>query len=174
MAEPEDSLTEPFHVVLRRPTDFDVAAFALGRALGLFPQDDPEAFLGLKHVVWSRHPVGEALHRMLRELAAAGVLDCTRSGDLFWLRPPYLDGPPSYDTAPPYPSPEDPARGVASCHRREDVREAVCELCDASVWLPEEYVRDMPRAAVWCRPCAFAQARMKARDLARGVTGPSA
>ena len=53
-------------------TDWDWAGYELGICLGLMP---PAPVFGrAKHVFWSRHPVGEALYRVLDQLVAVGVL----------------------------------------------------------------------------------------------------
>ena len=53
-------------------TDWDVAAYALGRALGLFREAD---FLGVKQVFWTDNHLGVGLHDALLALVSAGVLD---------------------------------------------------------------------------------------------------
>jgi hypothetical protein len=53
-------------------TDWDAAAYALGRTLGLFHDAD---FLGVKHVFWTDNQLGNGLHDALLALVAAGVLD---------------------------------------------------------------------------------------------------
>lgn len=55
-------------------TDWDGAAFLLAQSIGLMSSDvrfSEEA----KHVFWSNNPIGTALHNMLGELVAAGVLE---------------------------------------------------------------------------------------------------
>lgn len=54
-------------------TSRDWAAYALGRALGLFSEGD--FHLTHKHVFWTDNPVGQALHESLLALARAGVLE---------------------------------------------------------------------------------------------------
>ncbi|MEV7122316.1 hypothetical protein [Kitasatospora griseola] len=54
-------------------TDWDGAAFELGRALGLFAE--PVTFTHVKWVFWTDNPLGNALHEMLLQLVAAGVLE---------------------------------------------------------------------------------------------------
>jgi hypothetical protein len=53
-------------------TDWDGAAFALGRALGLFPD---RHFREVKYIFWNSNALGDGLHDALLALAAAGVLD---------------------------------------------------------------------------------------------------
>jgi hypothetical protein len=53
-------------------TDWDGAAYDLGRALGLF---SGRGFVDVKHVFWTDNPLGEGLHDALLALARAGVLD---------------------------------------------------------------------------------------------------
>ena len=53
-------------------TDWDGAAFELGRALGLF---EGQTFQGAKGVFWSDNPLGNGLHDGLQALVAAGVLE---------------------------------------------------------------------------------------------------
>jgi hypothetical protein len=54
-------------------TDADAAAFLLGIALGLMP--DESAFGSAKHVFWTRNPIGEMLYGMLDRLVEHGVLE---------------------------------------------------------------------------------------------------
>ncbi|MFJ8441359.1 hypothetical protein [Kitasatospora griseola] len=54
-------------------TDWDGAAFELGRVLGIFAQ--PVTFPQVKRVFWTDSPLGNALHEMLLQLVAAGVLE---------------------------------------------------------------------------------------------------
>jgi len=53
-------------------TDWDVAQFALGRALGLFAG---RPFLKVKSVFWTDNPLGNALYDMLQALVRAGILE---------------------------------------------------------------------------------------------------
>ena len=53
-------------------TDWDAAAYALGRTLGLFL--DAES-LRVKHVFWTDNQLGNGLHDALLALVSAGVLD---------------------------------------------------------------------------------------------------
>ncbi|GLI00926.1 hypothetical protein [Phytohabitans aurantiacus] len=52
-------------------TDWDAAAYVLGRILGLFPDAD---FLDVKHVFWTDNQLGNGLRDALLALVAAGVL----------------------------------------------------------------------------------------------------
>lgn len=54
-------------------TDWDGAAFTLGRSLGIF--SETETFTQVKWVFWTNNPLGNALHEMLVQLTAAGVLE---------------------------------------------------------------------------------------------------
>jgi hypothetical protein len=54
-------------------TDWDVAAFLLGRVLGLFAGQDFSA--GAKGVFWTDNPIGNGLHDALLALAGAHVLE---------------------------------------------------------------------------------------------------
>ncbi|MFF4262042.1 hypothetical protein ACFY7Y_36725 [Streptomyces virginiae] len=54
-------------------TDWDGAAFVVGRSLGIFPKD--ETFTQVKGVFWTDNPLGNALHEVLLRLTAAGVLE---------------------------------------------------------------------------------------------------
>lgn len=54
-------------------TDWDAAAFAVGRSLGIFGES--ETFAQVKGVFWTDNPLGNALHEVLLQLAAAGVLE---------------------------------------------------------------------------------------------------
>ncbi|HKE55113.1 MAG TPA: hypothetical protein VKB46_00370 [Pyrinomonadaceae bacterium] len=60
-------------------TDSDVAAFFLARSIGLMKEVDFPA--KVKHVFWTNNPVGNALHQMLMELVAAGVLEYREEPD---------------------------------------------------------------------------------------------
>lgn len=53
-------------------TDWDGAAFEVGRTLGVFA--DGDTFAEVKWVFWTDNPLGNALHEVLLQLAAAGVL----------------------------------------------------------------------------------------------------
>ena len=56
--------------------DWDSAGLALAVCLGLMPPPAPGGGWGnAKHVFWSNHPVGNALAKILDDLAAAGVLE---------------------------------------------------------------------------------------------------
>jgi hypothetical protein len=59
-------------MILRDWTDWDVAAFHVGRALGLFER---QTQLDAKHIFWTDNPVGNMLHRILGELGTAGIVD---------------------------------------------------------------------------------------------------
>ena len=52
-------------------TDWDGAAYALGRTLGLFQGAD---FLSVKHIFWADNHLGNGLHEALIALVSAGVL----------------------------------------------------------------------------------------------------
>ncbi|MCX5335948.1 hypothetical protein [Streptomyces sp. NBC_00140] len=54
-------------------TDWDGAAFMVGRSLGIFGRS--ETFTQVKWVFWTDNPVGNALHEVLLQLVAAGVLE---------------------------------------------------------------------------------------------------
>lgn len=54
--------------------DWDGAAFSLAQSIGLM-SPDVRFQLEAKHVFWTAHPVGNALHNMLGELVKAGVLE---------------------------------------------------------------------------------------------------
>ena len=65
---------QTLHETLGDWTDWDGAAFLLAQSIGLMSSQvrfETEA----KHVFWSANPVGCALHNMLKELVAAGVLE---------------------------------------------------------------------------------------------------
>ncbi|MGW4895891.1 hypothetical protein ACWEQL_27095 [Kitasatospora sp. NPDC004240] len=68
-------------------TDWDGAAFHVGRALGVFPES--ETFPHVKSVFWTANPLGDALHDILLCLAAAGVLERRDEPDeqFRWNRP---------------------------------------------------------------------------------------
>lgn len=53
-------------------TDWDGAAFKLGRTLGLFSDSH---FTDVKYVFWTSNALGDGLHDALLALAAAGILD---------------------------------------------------------------------------------------------------
>jgi hypothetical protein len=54
-------------------TDWDCAAFLVGRALAIFPAS--AKFLQVKGMFWTENPLGDALHEVLALLSAAGVLE---------------------------------------------------------------------------------------------------
>lgn len=54
-------------------TDWDGAAFLLGRALGVFPES--AEFPRVKGVFWTENALGDALHEVLVVLSGAGVLE---------------------------------------------------------------------------------------------------
>jgi hypothetical protein len=53
-------------------TDWDGAAYDLGRAIGLFQGTD---WLRARHVFWTDNELGNGLHDALLALVHAGVLD---------------------------------------------------------------------------------------------------
>ncbi|MEV4001668.1 hypothetical protein [Actinomadura sp. NPDC049753] len=53
--------------------DWDGAAFLVGSCLGIF--DESESFARVKAVFWTDNPLGSALHEVLLQLVAAGVLE---------------------------------------------------------------------------------------------------
>lgn len=59
-------------VTLSEWTDWDVAAFELGRALGVF---EAVTFQDRKGVFWTDNPLGNGLHAALGALVEAGVLE---------------------------------------------------------------------------------------------------
>ncbi|MEU2231632.1 hypothetical protein [Streptomyces vietnamensis] len=54
-------------------TDWDGAAFKVGRSLGIF--SETETFTQVKWVFWTNNRLGNALHEVLVQLTAAGVLE---------------------------------------------------------------------------------------------------
>ncbi|MEV3993792.1 hypothetical protein AB0J57_33400 [Streptomyces sp. NPDC049837] len=62
-------------------TDSDGAAYCVGRALGIFTEQ--EGFTSMKWVFWSDNAVGRALHETLLQLVAAGVLEHDENEDQF-------------------------------------------------------------------------------------------
>lgn len=54
-------------------TDWDGAAYVAGRSLGIFAES--ETFIQVKWVFWTDNPLGNALHEVLLQLVAAGVLE---------------------------------------------------------------------------------------------------
>jgi hypothetical protein len=54
-------------------TDSDVAAYLLGRSLGLFQNQNFQT--DTKHVFWTNNPLGNGLHDALLALVRAGVLE---------------------------------------------------------------------------------------------------
>lgn len=61
------------NIALANWEDWDVAAFALGRAIGLY--ELPTDFQRKKHVFWTENAVGGGLHEALNRLAEAGILE---------------------------------------------------------------------------------------------------
>ena len=80
MTDPTDVTvpTTGLPAALAEWTDFDVAAFALGRALGVFAAAD--SFQRVKGVFWNSTPLGNALHETLCALVAGGILE-EKAGD---------------------------------------------------------------------------------------------
>jgi len=76
MEPPKVTLVEPLRAALDDWQDFDVAAYALGRILGLFPSfDTPEkSWLEYKHIFWTDNHTGRTLHYLLLNLVKNGVL----------------------------------------------------------------------------------------------------
>ena len=54
--------------------DYDAAAFALGSALGLWDSAFSTFAVDVKHVLWSRHEVGDELYSVLASLSRLGIL----------------------------------------------------------------------------------------------------
>ncbi|NNN30990.1 hypothetical protein HLK59_11530 [Streptomyces sp. S3(2020)] len=54
-------------------TDWDSAAFEVGRSLGIFGES--ETFAQVKWVFWTDNPLGNALHEVLLQLVSARVLE---------------------------------------------------------------------------------------------------
>lgn len=52
--------------------DFDIAAFSLGRSIGLF--EFGETMTHIKHIFWSNNPIGNVLNKMLEEMVKTGFL----------------------------------------------------------------------------------------------------
>ena len=70
-------------------TDVDVAEFALGRTLGIFP---PETSMrDYKAVFWTNNPLGNALFAILEQLREAGILLRIDEPDLQYRWNPDLD-----------------------------------------------------------------------------------
>lgn len=55
-------------------TDWDVAAFVVGRSLGIL-EESVTSSRQVKSVFWTDNPLGNALHEVLLQLVAAGVLE---------------------------------------------------------------------------------------------------
>jgi hypothetical protein len=87
--------TTGFPDELRDWSDFDVAGFALGRALGIFGATD--SLRKVKHVFWGDSPLGDALYGTLRALVEGGILeeDPDDAGVFRWSRaqPPRRSAP---------------------------------------------------------------------------------
>jgi hypothetical protein len=66
-------------------TDWDGAAFVVGRSLGIF--EEFVTFTQVKSVFWTDNPLGNALHEVLLQLVAAGVLERREEPDeqFLWL-----------------------------------------------------------------------------------------
>jgi hypothetical protein len=73
------------HAQLDDWTDWDGAAFLVGRALGLFKR---AAFPDVKSVFWTDNRLGNGLHAVLLDLVEAGVLERREEPDeqLRWRR----------------------------------------------------------------------------------------
>jgi hypothetical protein len=59
-------------------TDWDGAAFLVGRALGLFERS---TFLDVKGAFWTDNRLGNGLHTVLLDLVEAGVLERRQEPD---------------------------------------------------------------------------------------------
>jgi hypothetical protein len=71
----DEALSAPMARVLEEWTDFDVAGFALGRHLGVFPAGGGEEFRKVKGVFWSDNELGDALYDALGAMVALGNLE---------------------------------------------------------------------------------------------------
>jgi hypothetical protein len=67
--------TASLRAALEEWTDWDVAGYSMAVALGLIDPDRSPFPTKAKHVFWSNHPVGTALHEFLDTLAGLGVLE---------------------------------------------------------------------------------------------------
>lgn len=66
----------PLRDVLCEWADYDVAGYALGRDLGMFPGPAGfEEFQRFKHVFWSDNVLGHALHAALMAMADSGLIE---------------------------------------------------------------------------------------------------
>lgn len=55
-------------------TDWDVAGYFAGVALGLIDPECSPFPTDAKHVFWTDHPIGNLLHDLLEQLSSLGVL----------------------------------------------------------------------------------------------------
>jgi hypothetical protein len=90
---------------LKEWTEFDVAALALGRALGVFPAGT--TLTDAKAVLWTNSAVGNTLYGMLERLAWLGHLECDEEQQRYRAAPQRLhplgarDDVPALETGPP-------------------------------------------------------------------------
>lgn len=67
-------------------TDWDLAAFHLGACLGFWPDmgapPGEDHWHGVKGVMWSSNPLGNALYNFLDELVTAGMLEKQIESDI--------------------------------------------------------------------------------------------
>lgn len=74
--EADEALSAPMGRVLEEWTDFDVASFALGRYLGIFPEAGGLAeFQKVKGVFWSNDDLGETLTDILGVMVERQLLE---------------------------------------------------------------------------------------------------
>lgn len=67
---------------LQEWTDWDVAEYHLGAALGLWPEWTEDAgWHEFKGVIWSDTPVGNMLHETIQKLVAVGMLESKDDGE---------------------------------------------------------------------------------------------
>ncbi len=62
-------------------TDTDYASFQVGVCLGLWPSGQ-ESFRNKKGVFWSNNPLGNTLHKFMKGLVQASVLEFREEPDL--------------------------------------------------------------------------------------------
>ena len=86
-------------------TDFDLAALALGRALGVFAAGTP--LQEAKSVLWMNNAVGNTLYGVLERLTWLGILECDEDQRRYRRAPARLhplsapDDVPALESGPP-------------------------------------------------------------------------
>lgn len=111
---------------LNAGADFDVAQYALGRTLGMFPPN--VGFQALKWIFWTENPIGRFLHDQLCVLAHLGLVK--------------RDEEEQWSACPP---PMDEQAWLSAMRRGVRARMPKCSACGAELEFDEtDYEMDDP------------------------------